>query len=338
MTFPPLFNPSNDMALASGLRQYSPPKRIQQMENDLAPLATLWEDMPFRGPWGWSLATKRRYRQMGIPEADLPGDEWLNEVRRLSSREFACDYLHHLIRPFENDKRLLGHGMRFHTEAQEPTGEAQIFKSPWSSSGRGVFTSANLTREQILTRLRGFISTQGGYVSDHFYAGKTLDFAMEFFVSEDHSVQFLGYSIFHTEANGTYAYNLVDGQDHLRSLIDYDDDLLSRLIDYHILHLGKTSYHGPVGIDMLLTSPEEDTMPNGILPKCKIVQSTNGKSSNGKYLHPVVEINFRMNMGILALLLYERYGAGATVQLTPERLHGFQAMVEGGRLMITYKP
>jgi hypothetical protein len=45
-----------------------------------------------------------------------------------------------------------------------------------------------------------------------------------------------------------------------------------------------------------------------------------------------------MNMGILALLLHERYGSDATVALTPEREHGFRALVDEGKLMIQFHP
>jgi hypothetical protein len=340
------------MALAANLRQYSPPKRIQQMEADLAPLAHLWQE----GPWGWSLATKRRYQQMGVPLEALPTDEWIAEVRRLSSREFACGYLHNLLRELDDD-RLLGKEMTFHTDLSLPSAEERIYKSPWSSSGRGVFISTNLTDEQIRTRLQGFLRTQGGYVSDRFYADKTLDCAMEFWVHPDHHVEFLGYSVFHTEPNGSYAYNLVDSQEYLRSLIAVDDDLLSRLIDYHKTHLGQTAYHGPVGIDMLLTEEiVNSNLPNSELPNSdKIVNSklfnselsnselpncdkiVNSKLSNSKYLHSVVEINFRMNMGILAILLYNKYGPNATVQLTPSRTSGFSAHLTNGKLQIDFR-
>jgi hypothetical protein len=72
------------------------------------------------------------------------------------------------------------------------------------------------------------------------------------------------------------------------------------------------AYHGPVGIDML-------------------------KTADGR-IHPCIEINLRMNMGILALLLHERYGSDATVALTPEREHGFRALVDEGKLMIQFHP
>lgn len=314
MSIPSLFNCSNDMALAAHVRQYVPPKRIQQMEADLADLARVWEGTRFAGPWGWSLATKQRYRQMGVAGELLPSDEWLEEVRRLSSREFACEYVKELLEEMK-DERLLGEEMAFCKDVstvnsqQSIVNSPLIFKSPWSSSGRGVFVGRwNDARTQA--RLQGFLSSQGGFVVDRFYEDKVLDFAMEFVVHKDHTAEFLGYSVFQTGESGAYGYNYVESQEELLRRIDVDAALLHRLIAYHKEHLAQTAYHGPVGIDML-------------------------KTADGS-IHPCLEINLRLNMGILALLLHEQYGSGATVALTPVREHGFQALVEDGQLKIIH--
>ena len=302
------------MALAANVRQYRPPKRIQQMEADLADLAQVWESTRFAGPWGWSIATKQRYKQMGVAEELLPSDEWLEEVRRLSSREFACGYIKDLLAEMK-DERLLGSEMKWidnlNPNPNLSTLNPQlIFKSPWSSSGRGVFVSSGFDANTE-HRLQGFLSSQGGFVVDKFYADKVLDFAMEFFVHEDHTVDFLGWSVFHADPNGAYGYNYVESQEELVERIDVDASLLQRLIDYHKAHLAQTAYRGSIGIDML-------------------------KTADG-HIHPCLEINFRMNMGILALLLEEQYGAGCTIQLTPRRPDGFEALVERGKLMIAYR-
>ena len=350
MKLPSIFNCSNDMALAANVRQYRPPKRIQQMEEDLAALAQVWENTQFAGPWGWSLATKQRYKQMGVAEALLPSDEWLEELRRLSSREFACRYIQELLEEMK-DERLLGKEMKWkenldfndNPNCQLSTVNCQlIFKSPWSSSGRGVFVekTSNLNlqtsnlKSQTSNRLQGFLSSQGGYVVDRFYEDKVLDFAMEFFVHEDRKVEFLGWSVFHASENGAYGYNYVESQEELVGRIldgvngldgvnwvdrlngldrldGVDGQFLGRLVRYHQEHLAKTEYRGPVGIDML-------------------------KTADGR-VHPCLEINFRMNMGILALLLYKQYGAGCTKQLTPLNPNGFEALVERGKLMIAYR-
>lgn len=349
MKIPSIFNCSNDMALAAHVRQYLPPKRIQQMEADLADLARVWKGTRFAGPWGWSLATKQRYKQMGVPVDALPSDEWLEEVRRLSSREFACGYVEKMRKELK-DERLLGGEMKWvgkdafgedpwSVKKTYPSGtlcrtprvrgavpegygaeessnpmdadaRLWVFKSPWSSSGRGVFVGDGC-EERTRARLQGFLSSQGGFVVDRFYEDKVLDFAMEFFIHEDHAVEFLGYSVFVTGEHGAYGYNEVKSQADLLKRIDADEALLQQLIEYHREHLAKIAYHGPVGIDML-------------------------KTADGS-IHPCLEINLRMNMGILALLLFERYGEHATVALMPQRLHGFQACVDDGKLQIVYR-
>ena len=91
------------------------------------------------------------------------------------------------------DERLLGKEMKWKENLDlndhlNPNGSL-IFKSPWSSSGRGVFVekTSNLQpqisnlKSQTSNRLQGFLSSQGGYVVDRFYEDKVLDFAMEFF-------------------------------------------------------------------------------------------------------------------------------------------------------------
>lgn len=298
MHLPPIYNCSNDMALAANVRQYFPPRRIQQMETDVAGLSRFWDE----GPWGWSLATKQRYIRMGIPESELPSDEWLEGVRQLSSRRFAAEYLLHLLADAEQSGR--GHFF-VKDDGEFP----RIYKSLWSSSGRGVVVARSMS-DDIERRLAGFQRTQGGYVEDKFYEDKTLDFAMEFWIHSDRHVEFLGYSVFETGEHGTYGGNYVESPESLLQRIDLPEDLLHYIQQYHIHHLAQMDYYGPVGIDMLKTKTQ---------------------------VHPVIEINLRMNMGILALNLYRR-GITADQYLTPNLDHGFVAMICQGRLCIEYRP
>lgn len=315
---PCVFNCSNDMALAANVEQYLPPKRIQQMEADLAELSRYWEKTVFAGPWGWSRAMRKRYVRMGVKENLLPSAEWIDEVRRLSSREYACGYIQSLMAEMADDDRLIGRDMCFCRSVEEAKErieasgmKAAIYKLPWSSSGRGVFVSHGMNAKDA-ERLAGYVRTQGGFAMDRFYAGKTVDFAMEFFVGEGGTVEFLGYSVFYAAEGGAYGYNIVADQAELLSRIDVDAGLLGRLMDYHKRHLGMTAYRGPVGIDMIKVVEEGKTL-----------------------VHPCIEINLRMNMGILALLLHERYGALCTRYLTPRDGRAFCAEVKDGRLMIT---
>lgn len=344
---PSVFNCSNDMALAAGVSHYVPPKRIQQMESDLASLSRWWHDTCFAGPWGWSAATKRRYRLMGIDESLLPSDAWLAEVRRLSSREHACLYIERMLRDESLPlAHLVGEHMRFCRQADlqameqlameqlaeerplsmEQAGEQSlralqrplIFKSPWSSSGRGVFVARGMD-ERALSRLRGFVSSQGGFAMDRFYERKLVDFAMEYYLDGEGTAIFLGYSVFSAGEGGAYGFNYVEPQSALIERIGVAPELLASLQAYHAAHLASLPYRGAVGIDMMK------------------VLDADGKEK----VHPCVEINLRMNMGVLALILWRKMGSSGfladTVELTEPREHGFQAVVDHGKLMICFK-
>ena len=338
------------MALAANVRQYFPPRRIQQMEEDLAGLARFWDN----GPWGWSLATKQRYLRMGIPDNELPSDEWLATHRRLSSRKFAVEYYRNLVPLFspheggrypllpcmaqfcksieEVELRIynslspnyLTNGQftigQFLTQPLNPQSSIlnsqssilnpqskTILKSPWSSSGRGnIVIDSPEAFEESRKRIERIIREQGGISVEPFYANKALDFAMEFWIG-DEGVRFLGYSVFFTDETGHYGGNWVESQEQLSERIQLPSELLESLITHHKQALAELPYRGPVGIDMM-------------------------RMDDGR-VHPCVEINFRMTMGLLALLLYNK--GIRDDQFLSGRADGFTAQIRQGRLCLT---
>lgn len=183
-----------------------------------------------------------------------------------------------------------------------------MFKSPWSSSGRGnmVVREPIESDQLLLRRIQKTIQEQGGIVVEPFYADKELDFALEFIVTDEGAL-FLGYSVFSADEMGHYCGNYVESQDELLKRISLPDELLQRLIEYHQRELSRLTYRGPVGIDMMRLS--------------------------GGRVHPCVEINFRRTMGLLALELYEK-GVTADQLLAGNHEHGFSAQIIDGRLSI----
>lgn len=345
MKLPPLFNPSNDMALAANVRQYVPTRHIRQMEKDLRELAALWEE----GPWGWSLATKQHYLRTGVPEEALPDDAWLAELRRLSSREFACRYHEELARAFppsavyrQGDGRrgavVLPCRSRFLRTMDEALrldlatgcGAGFIFKAPWSASGRGNFVTQVMDGE-ARRRIGSTLRRQGGIVAEPYYGDKMLDFAMEFRVRDAADgasapvVDFLGYSIFEADRTGHYGGNYVARQEELRRRIPLPDSLLQSLIRYHRTRLARLAYRGPVGIDMMVVR-QAAPVPCG---------GARHGDEDVVCVHPLVEINFRMTMGLLAILLCERGMTGDRL-LTPDRPDGFVCAIRDGRLCILF--
>ena len=106
---------------------------------------------------------------------------------------------------------------------------------------------------------------------------------------------------------GHYGGNCVESQAELLQRIALPEALLQRLIDYHRSQLSQLSYRGPVGIDMMRLA--------------------------GGRVHPCVEINFRMTMGLLALLLYNK-GIRDDQLLAGNPQQGFSAQIIDGRLSI----
>lgn len=112
---------------------------------------------------------------------------------------------------------------------------------------------------------------------------------MEFLMTEEGEFRFVGYSYFDTDVHGNYKAN------RLMSNAAIEEEL-SHFVSLELLWqvrscleevlkkmLGK-SYQGYLGVDMMV---------------CRI--------GHGYRIHPCVEINLRMNMGVLSRILYDRF-------------------------------
>ncbi|MEG2514896.1 MAG: hypothetical protein RSA92_06120, partial [Bacteroidaceae bacterium] len=121
---------------------------------------------------------------------------------------------------------------------------------------------------------------------------KVKDFAMEFRADGKGKIYFIGYSLFETDSHGTYKGNILASdkeiENQLSTYVSQEQlhKLKVELVDKLSALLGAT-YQGYLGVDMMLCECKT-------APKLRI--------------HPCVEINLRMNMGIVAHNIYERYG------------------------------
>ena len=283
-----VFNCSHEMALAANRCNYSPPRRIQQMERDLALLPLVWlEEDDKLEVWGWNLAVREQLIKAGVPMSQMPTDEELALWRQFSHRAFAVDYLHEFLLHSTNVP-VVGHDMQFVRSVNEITladDKTVIVKIPFSSSGRGNLVGC-LADQRFKEKVASMIEKDGGVLVDSFYH-KLLDFALEYEVKTDGTVVFLGYSVFEASSQGRYGGNVVDDQQNLKARIHetLGQDVTS-LAEIHrelLQHHLAGRYRGYVGIDMMVVEDE-------------------GK----RKVHPCVEMNLRMNMGIAAIKLYEK--------------------------------
>ena len=280
-------------------------------------------------PWGWNPAIRHFFLKQGVGAGCLPSDDWMEVYRALASRQTSAA----LLGKLPADALYCGEAEVLKTvdDCRTYAGlhrEGVVFKAPWSSSGKGLCWCRN--GFSVVAGWCGrVLREQGAVVASPIY-NKVEDFAMEFVIKPDGEVVFEGYSLFGTDGRGRYWGNRV------LSAFAFED-YMSRYVSVEALHnlcgrlallLGRyagAGYRGYLGVDMMVC-----------------------RASDGFRIHPMVEVNLRMNMGIVALRLAERVLAPGLVghfhiahYLTPSALQEdvgrrqreSPPIVEGGRLV-----
>lgn len=312
-----LFNPENDMALAYGGPYYMPPANVRRMAAQLAalpvwyalPEGEVWMaeerqvqwleeecplHLPVRGvtslgpdytrvvPWGWSASLVHRLQEQGVMPEACPDGCRLDSIRKLSGRQTAVEMLQRIGLP-----QTVGESVWIQTAEDIPFDPPFLLKAPWSGSGRGIQKIEGPVDGPMQGWVNHILKTQGGIVAEPYY-NKVVDFAMEFRMERGEAA-FLGYSWFETDVRGLYKENLLASDEEIEHRLSayVPVDLLKsvriRLLDELPLLVG-TGYDGCLGVDMMI---------------CRV--------GEGFAVHPCVEINLRMNMGIVARWVYDRH-------------------------------
>ena len=320
------FNPDTDLALACNGGHYIAPEQVRGMARDLA-LLPLWyaepgekvwladgNAVPYASqmsdlfnlqveavsgadamrmgevemlPWGWNPAVRHFFLKQGVGVDSLPSADWIETYRVLASRQTSVSLLKRVPADalYCGEAEVLGSVDDCRVYAGRHR-EGVVFKAPWSSSGKGLcwcrgeFSVAAGWCGRVLRE-------QGAVVASPIY-DKVEDFAMEFVINSWGAVVFEGYSLFATDGRGRYLGNRV-----LSSAAF--EEYMSRYVSVEGLHAlrrrlisllevyAEAGYRGCLGVDMMVCRAE-----------------------GGFRIHPMVEVNLRMNMGIVALRLAER--------------------------------
>lgn len=321
------FNPENDIALAAGVKNFTPPKAAVALRSAGAALP-LWygdrgdsvlahginaqwyrsieerfstgvrlfdyssADKLTASPWGWSLAVKGVFERDGIDSAHLPADSEIEHWRALSHRRTAA-MLRDETAPLL-DFSIAPAAVEIKTvielERLLKYQPESIMKSPWSSSGRGLIDTRHLTATEALRRAEGIIRRQGSVMVEEAY-DRMADFALLFECSEG-KCYFVGYSFFNTDNSGNYTGNMLAKDERLLEEIGkyYPTErikVVSKVMRDALEKIIAPYYTGPLGIDML------------------VARLNDGSS----LLDATVELNLRMTMGFVAHRLSERYVA-----------------------------
>ncbi|MBR0502715.1 MAG: hypothetical protein IJJ77_05665 [Paludibacteraceae bacterium] len=368
-----IFNPESDLALSVGEKVYNPPKAILRFSEDLS-LLPLWYANPsdwvltrtvvptdwmrevreklsvdvtwlsweeykrqsvpsdILSPWGWNYSLYNRWKKESASRQIVDCVKFRELSSRTSTREvLSLPYIKdNILSPSFVTPVIL-------TSWEETQSFVQshgrvVCKAPWSSSGKGLCWMENESPSVMKRWFENLVEKQGFVMGEKAY-NKVMDFAMEF-CSENGQVSFLGYSFFQTD-NGKYKGNLLASDEWMEAqLTQYvEQSLIKGLIESLCAYFTKRVapyYKGCFGVDMMVIEEE-----------------------GGHYLHPCVEVNLRMNMGVVSHVLYERYVApdcrgNFFVNSFPshEALHSFHTtmqknhplIIEKGRVKQGYLP
>ncbi len=364
-----IFNPENDLALAFGGINYTPPPAAQRIARELA-LLPLWyaregeetticsaEPVPddFRRSleplglavstvafkqigelpfdrievWGWNLALAHRLHQAGVDNRLLPSPEQCNHLRRLAHRRLATEAGRYLASHIDYPMPPLPVELHTPDEVRAFTEQSdrKVLKAPWSGSGRGLYWNLYGYDTSLAQWSNGVLQKQGVLMGEPFYE-KERDWAMEFY-SDGTRVTFAGYSSFLTDNHGAYKENRLTTDHRLHKE-------LSAAVGTHVVTAVREAlasffteriapvYTGYLGVDMMTYLAPDGTTR----------------------LHPFVEINLRMNMGVVARRIADRFVApgyeghyridyfprpGTLYRDHLERLHQHPARIVDGR-------
>lgn len=355
-----LFNPDADLALAHHTESYIAPAAVRQMAYDLAFLPAWYAEsgsavllppdsdtgifqpiqalcgLPVRLitagslspdmqllPWGWNLSLRHKLLQEGWLETQLPSVSALEYYRAEASRCVAAQRLSGLFGlPW-----CTGHieclttlpACRTYVEAVCVAGGITggrvgavlpgcVLKAPWSGSGKGL----KWCREGFTPAVQGWcerlLREQGCVVASPIY-DKVKDFAMEFYIGKEGQVTFVGYSSFSTSAAGAYQGNELLSDEAFESQLAAYIPLsflqeVRTWLKKMLASYARAGYRGYLGVDMMVC-----------------------RSSSGFLLHPGVEVNLRMNMGVVALALQRHWLApGCTGRFSIEYFSSGEAL------------
>lgn len=326
MTFH-FFNPENDLALALGDKHYNPPKNIVRFSEDLS-LLPVWyaevndcvlsrthvpadwmqkernelsvkstwrhideylkESIPsdVLSPWGWNYSLYNMWKNKGSSVQIID----CGKIREISGRSIVCDILTlpsikgEIVPASFVQPKILTNWNQVCSFVHEY--KVVVLKAPWSSSGKGLYWVEDECSEALKRWTRNLFAKQGYIMGEKVYE-KEKDFAMEF-KSENGDVSFLGYSFFQTE-DGKYKGNILASDDWMKGQLSQYvhpsvlQNVITILCGFFTSRIAPY-YRGYFGVDMMVV-----------------------KSEVGYFIHPCVEVNLRMNMGVVSHILNDRY-------------------------------
>jgi len=342
------FNPTCELAVANSSFSFMPPLLLQEMERDLSILpfvfATendfiLTENIPSDGflqklkhigfnlpsfcsladmeslpsgllgnicPWGWSPAAHfklRKLKEKCDQEFRIdPISIWRKDHQKLFERSSSLSLLTKIVNQNPPEwiigRSLIGEIVTncIEIELLLKKHTSIVLKAPMSSSGRGIqIIRKPRLRESNKQWITGVLRQQNYLIAEPFLE-KLIDFSFQFQILPNAEIKYLGYSVFETNSNGQYKGTLInpylksilpeENTSELETMIGKTAMLLS---EYLKKSLYTEFYHGFFGVDALIFKHHDRLM-----------------------IQPCIEVNSRMNMGVLSMYLEKQLHPQAT--------------------------
>ncbi len=337
-----IFNPEHDLALANHDANYEAPLSARRFAADLACLP-MWyaeagaqvsapENAAWKSemdtlfpqlknvtftektfcenlcPWGWDLALMKRF--VGINSA------FVENVREHSHRRWSAVAMDFLRERVSFDVPCSAQELRSRAEVDDFIAkyENAILKAPLSGSGRGVWRCFGGLSQSADGWCARTLAKQGSVMAEPLY-DKVCDFAMEFLLKNGRTT-FAGYSVFDTEAMGVYSGSRLACDDDLEQFLTakiplaHLQEVKAALLQFFETYY--TFYDGILGVDMLIFRVVDGTL-------C---------------LNPMIEINLRMTMGMVARRFFDTFvHCAAHGVLRVERFDSAAALLADDRAM-----
>lgn len=265
-------------------------------------------------PWGWSCDAIAQFRKFGINEITFTQLKETMPIRReLSHRRTALHFLtqwSHNIKPLNFPLPTEAKSAQDITSFLNDNDNA-ILKSPWSSSGRGVFPISKSTLPASLPRIDGIIRNQGSIIIEPLLP-KIQDFAMLFNYNNGFA-DFAGYSLFFNSTSTNYGGNFVASDETiLKKLSQWipssEMEATRDLVANTLAKVLGNNYSGPLGIDMMVCGKDGNT-----------------------WLDPCVEINLRYTMGFVAKGVFTKLGKEGVMSISPKNSKPLSHKKEGDK-------
>jgi hypothetical protein len=336
------FNPTCELAIANGSFSYMPPRLLRQFENDCSVLPFVFAKsgdfvltdkipspdfilklsdagfempgfcsldelisrnvQPFGSiiPWGWSPAAHFILKDLKVKCAsefqESPVFNWKEEHKilfeRITSLQFLTNFLQQNPLDFFIEEAFVG---TIVTEIEEIEKLLKrhlplVLKAPLSSSGRGIQILRKPTLSNPNRQWVSGILNQQKYLIAEPYLDKIADISFQFRINDKNEPEYLGHSVFETNTNGQYKCSFIHPEIgnsgfseiflETKTMINITAARLKTALQQSVYAI---NHRGFTGIDALIY-----------------------RDQGGLKIQPCIEINSRMNMGILSMQIEKK--------------------------------